>query len=445
MRIVPFDARPFIPTMFLMRRALIVIPALAATLATGAHAQGVGSIFCNPTFNSTAAKATLVGTTGSAVGANLHLEVDRGVPGEIGYFLAGNEVTTGVAISGGMLCLIGTGTARVYRYNVAGTISNSIGQFDGSGVLQNIAGTSATGTGFDVPDTIPGTVPLSILSGDTWHFQLWYRDTLAAQGSSNFSNGLSVTFPVLPGPTPISGMVPIPAGSFFMGSDTSSGPPFWANDNEHPAHYVTISRSFWMGETEVTQAQYEGLMGYNPSQNVGPNHPVEMVSALDAEAYCDALTAQEQALGNVPAGFEYRLPTEAEWEYACRAGTATEFNVGQSLYCNQALMERSEHSSSHCQVSSTLPVASFPPNAFGLYDMHGSVWEWCFDTYEDYSTGSVVDPYSTGTYGFEDRNLRGGGWRDSSDACRSACRGYLYPGSRHKSFGFRIVLARVLP
>ncbi|MCP3881584.1 MAG: formylglycine-generating enzyme family protein, partial [Sulfitobacter sp.] len=197
---------------------------------------------------------------------------------------------------------------------------------------------------------------------------------------SNFSNGLSVTFP-LPPIVPIAGMVSIPAGSFDMGSNAAS--------NEQPVHTVTISEAFWMGEHEVTQAEYQALMGSNPSSFSGPNLPVETVSWNDARAYCTALTAQEMAAGNLATGYEYRLPTEAEWEYACRAGTTTDFNVGPDLFCADARFYYSSDSSSYCGVSSTIDVGSYSANAFGLYDMHGNVYEWCLDSYASYGAGAV--------------------------------------------------------
>jgi hypothetical protein len=185
---------------------------------------------------------TLTGSFGSGVGSDLHLEVTQGVPGELAYFLAGNEATSGVVISNGLNCLIGTGTAQMFRYNVGGSLSNSVGRFDNSGVFQNLVGTSTVGSGFDVPDTIPGNTPIMILSGDTWHFQVWHRDSAVQSGDSNFSNGLSVTFPVAP-PVPVAGMVQIPAGSFDMGSNAPLGDvaPYYNQPDSQPVHNVTIS------------------------------------------------------------------------------------------------------------------------------------------------------------------------------------------------------------
>jgi len=205
---------------------------------------------------------------------------------------------------------------------------------------------------------------------------------------------------------------------------------------------VTISYPLWMDAKEVTQAQYSALMGTNPSYFGGnPNFPVERVTWFNARAYCAALTAQQAALGTVPAGYEYRLPTEAEWEYACRAGTTTEFNTGASLFCSDARFYYSYHSNSSCGSGPPVSVGSFAPNAWGLYDMHGNVWEWCLDSVANYPAGAVMDPFvSGGPY----RVVRGGGWDGVSSNCRSAIRGGGDPGYAAGDVGFRVVLAPVL-
>ncbi|MCP5021382.1 MAG: hypothetical protein GY930_06360 [bacterium] len=156
---------------------------------------GVGVSFCDPNnANSTGAPAVLEGSMGSGVGSDLHLEVTDGVPGQLCYILAGNEATAGIPVSNGQFCLVGTSTAQFFRYNVAGTDMNSIGGFDATGTMINAVGTSTTGFGFDVPSTIPAAPPITIMAGETWHFQAWFRDTPAGVGTSNFTNGLSVTF-----------------------------------------------------------------------------------------------------------------------------------------------------------------------------------------------------------------------------------------------------------
>jgi hypothetical protein len=162
---------------------------------SGCGPVSAGTPFCDPAdVNSTGGPTVLTGMFGSGVGSGLHLEMTNGPAGQLAYMLVGNQATAGFPLSNGHLCLVGAPGASFYRYNLAGTASSSIGGFNPAGVWINAAGTSTTGFGFDVPSTIPTAVPTPIMAGDTWHFQGWYRDTAAAVGSSNFSNGLSVTF-----------------------------------------------------------------------------------------------------------------------------------------------------------------------------------------------------------------------------------------------------------
>lgn len=281
------------------------------------------------------------------------------------------------------------------------------------------------------------------LAGDKVFVQSWYRDPLAAL-NSNLSNALELTLQspqLTPCASAIAGLVALQPGSFVMGSDAPSGAPYSNGVRERPAHPVTISYCLWMSATEVTQAQYVALMGLNPSTHVGANKPVEGVSWLDAQSYCAALTAEQAALGNVPPGYEYRLPTEAEWEYACRAGTTTEFSAGADLFCNQANVAYSNHSSSSCNSSGPAPVGSYAPNAWGLYDMHGNVFEWCLDSFAYYNLAALTDPFVTGQLG---RIIRGGSWFHGSSFARSAYRYFLNPGNTVSGIGFRVVLAPIL-
>jgi formylglycine-generating enzyme required for sulfatase activity len=233
----------------------------------------------------------------------------------------------------------------------------------------------------------------------------------------------------LPG---VPNMVPIPAGSFSMGSQGYSV--------EQPMHTVHITRPFWMGKYEVTQAEWQGLMGTNPSYFVGPNRPVEQVTWHSAMAYCAALTVREQAAGRLPLGYQCRLPTEAEWEYCCRAGSTTEWNVGSSLDCAHANVLDFRN----LCVGSTTNVGSYGPSDWGLYDMHGNVREWCLDAWDNtanYPHGGVSDPYVfSGAY----RIVRGGGWGNSAFVCRSAMRSGGYPDFQYVLNGFRVVLAPVV-
>ncbi len=159
------------------------------TLQTGALTP-----FCAPAANnSTGFPCWLTGSFGTGVGSDLHLDVIQGPPTQLVYLLVGNMATAGIPVSNGLFCLAGPPGAQFFRYNLSGTVMNSVGIFNSAEVMVNMAGTSTVGTGFDVPSSIPTTVPTTITAGDTWHFQAWYRDTPGRPGSS-FSNGLSVTF-----------------------------------------------------------------------------------------------------------------------------------------------------------------------------------------------------------------------------------------------------------
>ncbi|HEX6811978.1 MAG TPA: SUMF1/EgtB/PvdO family nonheme iron enzyme [Planctomycetota bacterium] len=237
-----------------------------------------------------------------------------------------------------------------------------------------------------------------------------------------------------------SNMVAIAPGSFLMGSSATAGAPHFSQAHERPVHTVTISRPFWIGRYEVTQAEYQAVTLNNPSLFQHPQRPVETVMWTDAMVYCGMLTAQEAAAGRLPTGYCYRLPTEAEWEYCCRAGTTSEYHTGDSLTCAQASFGYLT-----CSSVSTAVTGSYPPNAWGLHDMHGNVWEICLDSWDatvNYPTTSVVDPVvSTGPY----RVFRGGGYGDAANWCRSAVRTCSVPFYSTGDLGFRVVLAPVLP
>jgi len=301
-------------------------------------------------------------------------------------------------------------------------------------------GPVAWGGGATPPASFPLAVPLlPSLSGITLYLQGSLLQPVGIP-SLGVTNGLAVTLaaPSFPG------LVPIPAGTFQMGSNAPSGAPYFGDSSHKPVHQVTISKPFWMGRYEVTQAAYEAVMGTNPSFYVGASRPVDGVTWFDAGAYCNALNAQQTALGTVPAGYQYRLPTEAEWEHACRAGTTTEFHYGPALLCNQARFSYSHHSApaaSCANPSGTVPVGSYAPNALGLYDMHGNVFEWCLDSFSSYTASPKTDPVVTGG---PNRVLRGGRWGVNSYLCRSAFRVNDSPGDTSNHFGFRVVLAPVL-
>ncbi len=230
----------------------------------------------------------------------------------------------------------------------------------------------------------------------------------------------------------------IPAGTFMMGDATVVTPPQPVDERATP-HEVILTTSFKMGVHEVTQAQYEQVMGVNPSEFKGAANPVEKVSWKDAIEFCRKLSdlPAEKAAGNV-----YRLPTEAEWEYACRAGTKTKYSFGD----DDADLDAYDWFGNNSD-GTTHPVGSKQPNPWGLYDMHGNVEEWCQDWYGDYPSGSVTDPTGppkgdpTGASWGSFRVLRGGAWDYSAEDCPSASRGGSYPSYRSGNFGFRIVLS----
>ena len=219
--------------------------------------------------------------------------------------------------------------------------------------------------------------------------------------------------------------VTIPAGTFTMGDANG-------DDDETP-HQVTLTKGFELGVYEVTQEQYEQVMGSNPSEFKGPQHPVEKVSWDDAVEFCRKLSALP---AEKSAGYVYRLPTEAEWEYACRAGTTTKYSFGDSESELGDYAWYNENSG-----RTTHSVGQKKPNGFGLYDMHGNVWEWCQDWYGDYPKGSTTDP--TGAASGSARVHRGGCCYYDSVYCRSADRNWRAPGPRYADCGFRVLRSSV--
>jgi len=217
----------------------------------------------------------------------------------------------------------------------------------------------------------------------------------------------------------------IPAGEFQMGSPDSDST---ADSDEKPQHRVRITKPFYLGVTEVTQEQYQRVMGSNPSNFKGAQLPVESVSWEDAVAFCRKLSDKE--------GRTYRLPTEAEWEYSCRAGSNTKWAFGddESSLKNYAWYSDNATSTTH-------PVGEKRPNAWGLYDMHGNVWEWCSDDKRDYASTTVDDP--TGGTAGSIRVFRGGGWSGSARHCRSADRRRSTPDDRSRSLGCRLAFSSV--
>jgi len=227
--------------------------------------------------------------------------------------------------------------------------------------------------------------------------------------------------------------VRIPAGTFLMGSDKTAeelseiyGDRVFYFQSEQPQHEVTISQGFWLGKFEVTQAQWRAVMGGNPSYDVGDNLPVEQVSWNECLEFIERLNALGEGV--------FRLPTEAEWEYACRAGTTTEFSFGDDLDLLDAYCWYFTNSGYR-----THPVGGKSPNPWGLYDMHGNVFEWCKDWYgsEYYAAAPPLDPQGPddGKY----RVRRGGTFARTDSFCRSAFRFWNGPNDHLSNTGLRLV------
>ncbi len=292
------------------------------------------------------------------------------------------------------------------------------------------------------------------------------RTLLQAQGASNLWTDPSAPTPgqrfyravSVPAPADTN-LVFIQPGTFMMGSPTNEA----ERDASETQHTVTISRGFWMGKYLVTQGDYFAVVGSNPSffNGVAPNgtnygtdltRPVESLGWFDATNYCAMRTQQERAGGLIPTNYVYRLPTESEWEYADRAGTNTAFYLGSGLYSGQANFDGLyEYDASVGTISNasgiylgqTTAVGSYQPNAWGLYDMIGNVFEWCQDWYGTYPGGSVIDPQ--GAVSGSHRVIRGGYFDDAARYCRSAYRINNLPANGTNNIGFRVLLAPAQP
>jgi sulfatase modifying factor 1 len=231
-------------------------------------------------------------------------------------------------------------------------------------------------------------------------------------------------------------MIKVSPGEFLMGSPWSEKD----RSDDELQHRVRLTEPFWLGKYPVTQKQWKAVMGNNPSHFQGDNLPVEMVSWEDAMEFCRRLTEMERTAGRLPGALAYCLPTEAQWEFACRAGTTTATAFGNSLSSQEANFDGSYPYGGGWwrkgpNLGRTTQVGSYTANSWGFHDMHGNVWEWCADWYGSYPTGSVTDPAGAGSG--TDRVYRGGGWGSSGGDCRSAGRGRDTPGNRNFALGFR--------
>ncbi len=229
-------------------------------------------------------------------------------------------------------------------------------------------------------------------------------------------------------------LVLIPKGTFMMGSPESEK----GRQKDETQHEVTISKDYYLGVTEVTQGQYESVMGTNPSffqgdkiRGSSSNHPVEYVSWKDAVEFCKKLSELPEEMTD---GRVYRLPTEAEREYACRAGSKSAYSFGESSESlgDYAWFKENSNGQTH-------PVGEKKANAWGLYDMHGNVFEWCSNPYYKYPKSAISD--STDPIEPSFRMDRGGSWGYGAAYCRSASRYLVIPESRDSSLGFRVALS----
>jgi formylglycine-generating enzyme required for sulfatase activity len=256
-----------------------------------------------------------------------------------------------------------------------------------------------------------------------------YVDTSAAVGDRRFYRAILQSAPT--------NMVFMPPGRFLMGSPSND---LVRSADEGPQTTVILSRGFWIGRYEVTQGEYLAIMNMNPSFFPGDlQRPVSSVSWLDASNYCAKLTQQELAAGRIPAGAAYRLPTEAEWEYAARGGTSTRFSYGDdpdfSSLTNHAWYSVNAGLMVH-------PVGQKLPNPAGLYDTEGNVWEWCLDWYGATLPGGVqVDPKGPSSNPQGLKVMRGGAYDYFDSDCRSARRLFFHPVLTDTDLGFRVVLA----
>jgi eukaryotic-like serine/threonine-protein kinase len=326
---------------------------------------------------------------------------------------------------------VGLGTANMVSVPMLRWLFSPVGNGSGAGNGTPALATTDLGVGLvsatPAPDTSP-SLPEFILDivqvnerGETINT----RPGRASYFVEDLGNGIDLD------------MVAIPAGEFVMGSPSDE---LERGDSEGPQHTVTVP-AFFMGRFAVTQAQYQRLMGENPSYFTenGASRPVERVSWRDATAFCEKLSQQ--------AGRAYRLPSEAEWEYACRAGTTTPFYFGPTITTNLANYDGNYtygNGAKGVYREQTTEVGSFPPNAFGLYDMHGNVSEWCADHMHKNYEGAPTN----GTAWLSDDEaafwlLRGGSWINLPRFCRSAFRISNLPLLRSNRVGFRVVVSDV--
>ena len=241
-------------------------------------------------------------------------------------------------------------------------------------------------------------------------------------------------------------MIFCPPGTFMMGSPTNEANRL----GDETQHQVTLSHGFYLGKYEVTQAQYQTVMNGNsaglnadPSEFKESNRPVEKVSWEDAQIFLSQLNSIEQTAGRLPVGWKYVLPTEAQWEYACRAGTTTTYPWGNDINSSLANYNWDGAHNSGNDFKETRDVGQYVANPWGFFDMQGNVWEWVSDWKANYLTGAQTDP--EGPASGSHRCKRGGSWHDFGANLRSARRGTNLPRTRYNSIGFRVGFQAVQP
>jgi formylglycine-generating enzyme required for sulfatase activity len=364
----------------------------------------------------------------------------------VGTLQPAKLVTAGFWNSLGLLSLLGLAMPGFAPAGMAQTRpALAIGMTNG---LPRLTVTGATGKLHlvECADSLAGSgwrvVASYLATNSTW---AWVDTTAAG------TNARQYRIELFTNSLPPDSLVWIPRGAFTMGSPDSEA----ERGTDETRHTVRLSSGFFIGKYLVTQNDYLSVMSNNPSYFTPANgysqdrtRPVERVSWYDATNYCGQLTRLEQAAGHLPSGWAYRLPTEAEWEYACRAGTTTAFHYGSALHSGMAdfdgtseydAVQGTVENPSGIYLGRTTAVGSYQPNPWGLYDMCGNVYGWCLDWYDNYPVGSVTDP--PGPASGPGKVIRGGSWQSNGSQCRSAFRFYLDPSVAFSVIGFRVVLA----
>jgi formylglycine-generating enzyme required for sulfatase activity len=289
----------------------------------------------------------------------------------------------------------------------------------------------------------PALTPVSGLRSESYTFEIVTGTDTAGQNGQRRSVTVTRWIEDL-GNGVLLHLVKIPAGSFMMGSLKGEVD----RDDDEDQHRVTFPDDFWMGQFEVTQAQYQVITGQNPATFKGAQNPVDSVSWDDARTFCKNIS---QSTGRA-----YRLPTEAEWEYACRAGTNTPFHYGQSITPDLVNYDGNYpygNAAKGNYRNKTTPVGSFPGNRWGLHDMHGNLWEWCQDEWHDSYAEKPESLKQNGSIAWETtssssdtiRVLRGGSWLNNARNCRSANRSRFRTYDSYNLRGFRLILAARTP